>query len=73
VQDINPHNKYAGEIAVQSGERVNKNFEQSLIATEIPNAKWGCLHDLEHGQDSLTFWHRNFTFKFEHTLYVKCA
>jgi hypothetical protein len=29
MQDINPHNKCAGEIAVQSGERVNKNFEQS--------------------------------------------
>jgi hypothetical protein len=58
MQDINPHNKCVREIAVQSGERVNKNFEQSPIATEIPNADWGCLQDREHGQDSLSAFQR---------------
>jgi hypothetical protein len=53
MQDINPQNKCAGEIAVQSGELVNKNFEKSRPSQQKINAKRGYLQDRENGQESL--------------------
>jgi len=62
LHDISPHTHVSAA-------------ESHLYETDVffcQDVMSGNVNIVKKSQIYLTFWHPNFTFKFQHTLYVKC-